>query len=200
MNRHLELAGWRRTVAELYAGFRHAADPAEAHAAWRAGRDQLFREHSQSPLPAGDPLRDTGLPYWPYDARWRLSAPLQPVADGPRLVVPAGTEPDTVLRLIGRVDVPDPVGGRLDVWWLDQYAGGLFIPVRDGTAGAGSYGGGRYLLDTAKGADHGRIGDELVLDFNFLYHPSCRYSPDWVCPLAQDGNRVTARVEAGEQL
>ena len=61
----------------------------------------------------------------------------------------------TALRLIGRVEVPGPVGASLDVWSLRQYAGGLFVPVRDGTAGETSYGGGRYLLDTAKGADLG---------------------------------------------
>jgi uncharacterized protein (DUF1684 family) len=33
----------------------------------------------------------------------------------------------------------------------------LFLPVRDTTAGTGSYGGGRYLLDTAKGADLGWV-------------------------------------------
>jgi hypothetical protein len=55
------------------------------------------------------------------------------------------------MRLAGRVVLAD-IGIGLDVWWLDQYAGGLFLPVRDGTAGTTTYGGGRYLLDTAKGA------------------------------------------------
>ena len=56
----------------------------------------------------------------------------------------------TALAPVGRVELPAPVGGSLDVWWLEQYGGGLFLPLRDGTAGSGSYGGGRYLLDTAK--------------------------------------------------
>ena len=88
----------------------------------------------------------------------------------------------------------------VDVWWLDQYAGGLFLPLRDGTAGDTSYGGGRYLLDTAKGADLGGSDGTLVVDLNFLYHPSCRYSSSWQCPLAPRGNTITAPVRAGKRL
>ena len=83
---------------------------------------------------------------------------------------------------------------------LDQDAGGLFLPVRDGTAGESSYGGGRYLLDTAKGADLGSDQSTLTVDLNFPYHPSCRYSDAWQCPPASDGNRIAAAVRAGERL
>ncbi len=72
--------------------------------------------------------------------------------------------------------------------------------MRDGTAGTGSYGGGRYLLDNAKGADLGSRRELLTIDLNFLYHPSCRYSEAWQCPLAPEGNRMTAPVHAGESL
>ena len=88
----------------------------------------------------------------------------------------------------------------MDVWSLEQYAGGLFVPLRDGTAGDTSYGGGRYLLDTAKGADLGGGPGTLVIDLNFLYHPSCRYNPDWQCPLAPPGNTIAAPVRAGERM
>ena len=93
-----------------------------------------------------------------------------------------------------------PVGGRLAVWWLEQYGGGIFVPFRDATAGTSTYGAGRYLLDTAKGADLGLDGDRIVLDFNFSYHPSCRYDPAWQCPLAPPENVLTAAIEAGERL
>src|ERR1700727_1959119 len=66
-------------------------------------------------------------------------------------------------------------------WWLRQYAGGLFLPVRDGTAGRSSYGGGRYALDTAKGADLGGPHGDLVIDPQLLYHPSCPHSDAWQC-------------------
>jgi uncharacterized protein (DUF1684 family) len=88
----------------------------------------------------------------------------------------------------------------LELYWLDEYAGGLFVPFRDLSSGDTTYGAGRYLLDTVKGADLGMDGDRLVLDFNFAYNPSCSYDPGWVCPLAPPANRLTILVEAGERF
>jgi len=45
------------------------------------------------------------------------------------------------------------------------------LPLRDGTAGQSSYGGARYALDTAKGADLGGR-DGAGVDLKLLYHPS----------------------------
>ena len=195
----LGVAGWRRAVNELYADVRRERDQARAHARWRAGRDELFRTHPQSPLPAGDPLRDSGLPYWPYDPALRFRVPLREAAAPRTLTVPGTSDGSIRLRLLGRVRLAD-VGLELDVWWLGQYGGGIFLPLRDGTAGTESYGGGRYLLDTAKGADLGEQDGLLVVDLNFLYHPSCRYSSEWVCPLAPEGNTSRVPVRGGERL
>lgn len=192
----LEVADWRRRVSELYAAVRAAKDPESGHALWRSERDALFRNHPQSPLRPGDPLRETGLPYWPYDPNLRFELPLRP-ADPAEIELPTDGEGVTRLRRIGRIEL---LNANVDVWRLVQYGGGLFLPLRDGTAGETSYGGGRYLLDTAKGADLGSRADDLVIDLNFLYHPSCRYNPDWQCPLAPAGNRITGPVRAGERL
>jgi len=196
----LTLAGWRREVGEMYAEVRAAADPAEAHARWRQRRDRLFREHPQSPLAAGDPLRATGLPYWPYNPGLRMTAPLLPAEPAASYAVTTAADEVTRIRQLGWVELPDAVGGRLAVWWLEQYAGGIFVPFRDATAGTSTYGAGRYLLDTAKGADLGVDDGNLVLDFNFSYHPSCRYDPAWLCPLAPPENVLVAAIEAGETL
>jgi uncharacterized protein (DUF1684 family) len=196
----LDLADWRRANAALYSRVRDHADPAAAHALWREGRDQMMRSHPQSPLPAADPMRASGVPYWPYDPALRWVVPVEPVSRPQRLEIDSGQDGITRLDQAGWVTLPDPVSSRLAVWWLDQYAGGLFLPVRDATAGNGSYGGGRYLLDTAKGADLGSAGHVLVIDANFLYHPSCRYDPRWVCPLAPRDNTIDVPIRAGERL
>jgi uncharacterized protein (DUF1684 family) len=101
------------------------------------------------------------------------------------------------LERIGRVHLPF---GMLEVYWLAVYGGGVFIPFRDGTSGTETYGAGRYLLDTIKGADLGGTGDRLVLDFNYAYHPSCFYSDEWACPLAPPGNTLPGPIEAGERI
>ena len=116
------------------------------------------------------------------------------------LSLSTGADGTTSLRRIGRIDLPSPLNATIDVWWLDQYGGGLFLPLRDGSAGDASYGGGRYVLDTAKGADLGGARGALIVDLNFLYHPSCRYSDAWTCPLAPAGNTIRTPVIAGEHL
>jgi hypothetical protein len=203
-NEFLELAGWRRAVAGLYAAVRAADDPRRGHELWRQGRDELFLKHPQSPLPPGDPLRATGLPYWPYDPALRFELPLLP-AEELSLDVPT-SEGVTPMDRIGCLRLPAPLDAVIDVWWLRQYGGGLLLPLRDGTSGRSSnggqssYGGGRYALDTGKGADLGGRDGHLVVDLNFLYHPSCRYNEAWQCPLAPPGNTISAPVAAGERL
>jgi len=115
-----------------------------------------------------------------------------------RLEMPTASDGVVPFERIGVVELAGI--GRLDVWWLDSYGGGVFLPLRDGTAGSTTYGAGRYLLDTVKGVDLGGDDGRLVVDLNFAYHPSCTYDPRWSCPLAPEGNRVSTRVAAGEQL
>jgi uncharacterized protein len=196
----LALALYRREVAEIYREVREAPDPVDAHARWRGRRDRLFRESPQSPLAVDDPLRDSGLPYWPYDPALRFAVPVVEAPGPARRSIATGSGDITELRQFGWVQLPDPVGGRLAVWWLEQYGGGIFVPFRDATAGDTSYGAGRYLLDTVKGADLGLQDGLLVLDFNFSYHASCRYDDAWQCPLAPPESVLAAEVRAGERL
>lgn len=196
----LEVADWRRRVHAIYADARAAADERSAFKRWQAARDELFATHPQSPLLPDDALRSSGVPYYPYDPALRFHVPLTPETDEVVHEIHSANDGTITLRRIGRVGLPDPVGATLDVWWLAQYGGGLFLPLRDGTAGRETYGGGRYLLDTAKGADLGTSPDGLVIDLNYLYHPSCRYNPAWECPLAPEGNTIDVPIRAGERL
>ncbi|MCU1591248.1 MAG: hypothetical protein JWP11_2504 [Frankiales bacterium] len=187
MSAELELLDWRRRVAELYAAVRADDDPARAHDLWRRTRDDLFATHPQSPGPG--PLNVA-----PYDGRWRAEVSLDP-ADEQELRVETGTDGTVVFDRAGVLPTP---WGDLDVWRLRQYAGGLWVPLKD--TSPRTYGGGRYLLDTAKGADLGEHGGSLVVDLNFLYAPSCAHDPRWACPLAPPGNVLDRPVEVGELL
>jgi uncharacterized protein len=196
----LEVTDWRRQVHALYGAVREEADPVRGHDLWRAGRDDLFLNHRQSPLPADHPLRSTGLRYWAYDPELRFELPLLQLPELQEHFVESDNDETTTLRAIGRVEVPGPVDSGLTLWWAQQYGGGLFLPVRDQTSGATTYGAGRYLLDTVKGADLGGTATTLVIDLNFLYHPSCCYSDKWKCPLAPADNTIAFPVHAGERL
>lgn len=192
----LDLLDYRRRVTEMYDAIRaqRERDPRAAHQRWRETRDDLFRSHPQSALPERERATFRGLPYSRYDPAFAFTAAVRPL---PHESYDVDTSTGGVIKFVrfGAVDLPV---GTLEVLWLDEYSGGVFLPFRDATSGKTTYGGGRYLLDTAKGADLGSIGNELVLDFNFAYHPSCVYDPKWTCPLAPLANRLTAAVEAGE--
>jgi uncharacterized protein (DUF1684 family) len=193
----LSLLDWRRRVHALYAEVRANPVPAVAHKTWRLGRDDLLATHPQTPLLPEDRATFTGLNIAPYDPALRFEAVVEP-AEPQRFEVPTATDGVVPFDRIGVVRLGEL--GSLDVWWLGSYGGGVFLPVKDGLAGRETYGGGRYLLDTVKGADLG--GDAhhgvLVVDLNFAYNPSCAYDPAWVCPLAPPGNTLTAPTRAGE--
>jgi len=205
----LTLLDWRRRVHGAYASVRGATDPRAAHDQWCRVRDDLFAHHPQSPLSPDRRNDFRGLPVAPYDSRWRFELAVDSDVASEQIAVPTATDGVVPFERIGVVHLPavdtQPTGD-LDVWALRSYGGGLFVPLRDRTAGRTTYGGGRYLIDTVKGADLGGDVDPvsgagtLVIDLNFAYHPSCAYDPAWACPLAPPGNVLDVEVPAGEQL
>src|SRR5262249_37365520 len=69
-----------------------------------------------------------------------------------RLAIDTGPDGVTRLEQAGWVTLPDPVGGRLALWWLGQYGGGLFLPPRGATARGATPGGGPGPLRHAQSA------------------------------------------------
>jgi uncharacterized protein (DUF1684 family) len=185
--KRLDLADWRRRIADLYTAVRAeaATDPESAWRHWRETRQELFRTHPQSPVPAAGRAAFRAA-HWPYDARLRFEVTLtaesaaaardadeggaalaglaglgglglaEPMIDGFALSLPISTGGEERFTRIGRLDVPFAHGTcSLGLYWMAGYAGGLFLPFRDATNGRETYGAGRYLLDTAKSADLG---------------------------------------------
>jgi uncharacterized protein (DUF1684 family) len=195
----LDLADFRRRVFALYARVRAQDDPARAFADWVSERDDLFAHHPQSALPPERRAGFAGLEYFPFDPAGRVLADVVP-AERRRYEVPSSDGATMAFERIGVARFA--LGGdacELELYWLLAYGGGLFVPFADTTAGAETYGAGRYLLDTVKGADLGTAGGRLVLDFNLAYNPSCSYDPRWSCPLAPPPNRLAIAVRMGER-
>ncbi|HSS62521.1 MAG TPA: DUF1684 domain-containing protein [Candidatus Limnocylindrales bacterium] len=198
---YLDLVDWRRRVGNLY----RISGP-DAVTQFRKGREELFRTHPQSPIEMEQRASFSGLHYFDADPAYRVTAVLQ-TGDGTELVIDTGGEDGAVrYRRAGRLLFT--LGGQacaLTVLSLVQYAGGLFVPFRDTTSGRETYGGGRYLFDTAKDTD-GLVlqvtpgSTEVVIDFNFAYNASCAYSPRWACPLAPPENHLRVAVRAGEKV
>lgn len=218
----LDLYNYRRRVAALYNERERALiggeDERDVVARFREGRDSLFARHPQSALNAKQRGVFGGLHYFPYNPEMRVEAVMTPLPPTDRVIEAADGPHMLTLRPAASVEFA--IGGsaqKLTVFWIDVYGGGLFLPFRDLTCPAESYGGGRYLFDTVKGsnflgigengglfgigssAKQGYVGGRVLLDFNYAYNPSCAYDSRWVCPLAPVENRLKVRIAAGEK-
>lgn len=184
----------------MYAAIRAEQDPQRAWLQWRTVRDQMFRNHPQSPIEPGCEFE--GLDVFPYDPALVFHVKHHLIADAPVEVVQGGADGDISMQPFARSDgLQSRLGSELTFYWMLGYGGGVFLPFADATSGRETYGAGRYLLDTIKGADLGSASDgRTVLDFNFAYNPSCAYSPRYVCPLAPPANRLPTPVRAGERV
>lgn len=203
MENLLSLADWRRQVAEIYADVRRApiAGRYVAWQEWRAARDDLLKNHPQSPLDKDQRSRFRGLPYFAYDSEWRIVGSFEPASSVVSVDLDLGADGPAIMTRIGQINFRvKQLSASLSVFWFGGYGGGLFIPFRDTTNDKSSYGGGRYLFDTIKGADLGTNGSEINLDFNYSYNPSCAYHPRWVCPLPPLENSIPFPVRAGESF
>jgi hypothetical protein len=167
-----------------------------AHDHWRRTRDDLLRTHPDSPIPQPQRAGYPGAPVAAYDPQLRFHVLVDTDVPPRHMELPTGSDGIVPFDRIGIAHLPRY--GDLDVWWLGSYGGGVFVPVKDASAGVTTYGGGRYLIDTVKGADLGGDDGRLILDFNFAYNPSCAYDPAWACPLAPAGNTLSRPLPAGE--
>lgn len=191
---------YRRRVHESYRSAREGGPGEETWLAWRKARDELFASHSQSAIGPADRSAFGGIPYFTYDPAWRLEVEAEAV-QAKRVAIDHGGHGQTGFKRFARVRFAAATGEiSLTLYWLEGYGGGVFLPFRDATSENETYSGGRYLLDTAKGADLGHQDTRVVLDFNYSYHPSCVYSSRWSCPLAPEENTLTIPIRVGERL
>ena len=199
-NGFVQLWDWRRRIFQAYAAVRANPEPQQAWQQWRAVRDAMFRDHPQSPIDATGDARTVSRQYFGHDPALRLQVALAPVRHAASLTLPAGGDGRLLMQPFATTDgLAETLGRELTLFWITGYGGGVFLPFSDATSGQHTYGAGRYLLDTIKGADLGSdAAGQTILDFNFAYNPSCSYSDRYVCPLAPDVNRLPAAVRAGE--
>jgi uncharacterized protein (DUF1684 family) len=227
----IALADWRRTIGTLYAEVRRLAtdDPAAALRHWRTVREDLYRTHTQSPVLPADRATFEAR-HFEHDPGLRFEVPVEAIepagtggltsagpinfGSGGAVSLPVSGGGTMAFHRFGAVTVPFAEGSRrLELFWMEGYAGGLFLPFRDATNGHETYGAGRYLLDGAKSADlGGRLADPdgepdgdpdrptLILDFNFAYQPSCAFASQYACPLSPPSNHLDLAIRAGERI
>ena len=208
MSDYLALYDYRCRVAAMYRARAQAlldgVDPLTVWQQFRQAREQLFATHPQSALDAEQQRTFQGLPYFPYNPALCVIAEVDTNIEPTTQEVLMNAHETMPMTTVGRLHFT--VEGQsvsLSFYWLDIYGGGLFLPFRDTTCPAESYGGGRYLFDTIKGSDFLPVPGErhwrrIILDFNYAYNPSCAYNSRWTCPLAPLENRLNVPIRAGE--
>jgi uncharacterized protein (DUF1684 family) len=167
-----QLLDWKRRIFDLYRDVRADGDPASAWSTWRTARDELIARHPQSPIDAAR-RADLKPDYFDYDPAVCVHADVVPLTLE-HAQLPMSRDDGTTFERFGNA-VFELYGSRLTLglYWLEAYGGGVFLSFTDETSGKETYGAGRYLLDTVKGADLGTVDGKLVLDFNFAFNPSC---------------------------
>ena len=134
-----------------------------------------------------------GRVWYPVDERYRVKAKFVPY------------KPEKMIPIVNILDeVSDEKSGgyvefqlkgrthRLDAFDED---GGLFLILKDDTAGKTTYGSGRFLYVEKKPAP----GETFWLDLNRTYNPPCAFSEFTTCPLPPKQNVMKTRIDAGEK-
>lgn len=176
--------------------------PPPSLAEWRARKDEFLKSSRGSPL-RGAPGFE-GLTYYPEEPAARVVARVErpPAPTIALLTTSTGEEREFVEYGIARF----PYGGQelgLMLFAPASEPDGprLFLPFADATSGNETYGAGRYLdllIDRATEAPPSNV--ELVIDFNYAYHPLCAYAEGYSCPFPPPSNRLPVAVRAGERL
>ncbi|MGD9714432.1 MAG: DUF1684 domain-containing protein [Thermomicrobiales bacterium] len=160
---------------------------------FRADKDRFFADDPQSPL-TPDQRRDfAGLAYYMENPELRFN--VRPdLLDDPTPVQLALSTGEAV-EYIRWGHVSFEVEGKqvsLTVFRAaeDDY---LFLPFKDTTSDADTYGAGRYLEPEIDPSG------SLILDFNYAYNPYCAYNENWSCPLTPAENVFDVAIAAGEK-
>jgi uncharacterized protein (DUF1684 family) len=166
----------------------------------RAHYKQEFLEDARSPLTAQDTAL---LDFYPSNTDWNLLAKFERTPDAEPFDLPtySGKTKKFVRYGFAHFEIdgkPQKLALYQNLRVIEQeaYADYLFLPFKDHSNGASSYGGGRYI-DFRTG-DIGADGT-LRLDFNKAYNPWCAYSDGYNCPIPPAENHLELAVEAGEK-
>lgn len=168
---------------------------------FRADRDREFRDPKESPLETNEVAHFKGLSYFKINPAYRVRARFIRTPDEKKFSMPTSTGSTKVYLKYGELKF-----GMADqehtlavyqseaLSQTEKYKNYLLIPFRDLTSGKETYGGGRYI-DFAIPAS-----DQVMLDFNLAYNPSCAFSSRFNCPIPPRENRLNVKIKAGEKI
>lgn len=191
----LSLADWRLQMAALYQQVSTSDRLADIWPYFISERTRLYDTHPQSPLQKGN-----SMAFFDYDPAFYFEVALRPLSASSVHKADGGKDGMIDFNAVAVTDgLAASLGAELVIYQMAHYGGGLFLPFGDATNGGASYGGGRYLIDSAKSAWLGMAQERIRLDFNFAYFPSCAHDSQYLCPLSPAENRLPNAIEVGEK-
>ena len=193
----LDLLDWKRHIFELYAEIRAADDRRAAWRRWCAARDELFREHPQSPVGEADRERFPGARYAPYRPELATVGELVPSDARP---VDVGTSTGTPIRFRAFADVRFQLAGEhcsLPVYWLEGMAAACSCPSATRRTRRTAAGGTCWTPSRAP-----TWARRTAAWCSTSTSPTTRPAPTtrWACPLSPLDSRLAIPVDAGELL
>ena len=160
-----------------------------------------YADAKTSPLLPRDRRDFTGLPFYPIDTQYRVTARFVRTPGSRSFVMPTSTPRRAIYEKYGEVHFTlHDIAYQLPVYQsralreTEEYRDHLFLPFTDLTSGNETYGGGRYL-DLAIPQ-----GDTVVIDFNKAYYPYCAYNSKYSCPIPPKENNLLVAIRAGVRL
>ncbi len=158
----------------------------------REEKDQQLKTSPESAIPASQRVEFEGLEYFSPDLSFRVrgtyiaetGAHGQPLVAGNNVVEPAG---EVKFELKGQEYTFKAYYNR-----GPEQKDELFIPFTDETNAKTTYGGGRYLNAKVD-------GNQVVLDFNRAYNPTCAYNPTYLCVMPPRQNALKIPAPVGEK-
>ena len=161
----------------------------------RSMKDGFMASDPESPFLVGR-VPFHALRYFPLDPKFMIPAKLERRPSPEEAYLRTNRDNQAVMRYIG--DLVFTLHGEplhLRLYHAGEGVGrSVFVPFRDLTSGADSYGAGRYLMLELNEKD------DYVLDFNRAFNPYCAYTDDFECPFPPAENDLPVAVTAGEMV
>jgi len=162
--------------------------------------DDFMGHHPQSPLDGDQRADFDGLHYFDENEDLLLAVAVELFPDDePLIEMETSTGDKRPYRRYGRFTFTIAGEDAALTIYSDQHGQEFFLPFRDATSGAETYGAGRYL-DNHRPAIQPIADNQFQIDFNFAYNPYCAYSPQFSCPLPPRENWLSVPIQAGEKF
>jgi hypothetical protein len=164
--------------------------------AFRAKRDQFFKEDPRSPLKESDRKKFKGLLYYPINLKYAVIGSIERYPSEPKpIYINLPTNKGREKKYVKNGQFRFKWEGKEYVLQIYRPLGGgeFFLPCKDKTSGTETYPEGRYLYIEPM------PGGKVLIDFNRAYNPFCEYSEKYLCPFATQENWLDIPIHAGEK-